>query len=240
MSINNDRPVNARVCVVVSEGDRCKEIFSESLRMDFADSGDEALEALSARPYNVLVASIHLNETLNSGLFLLTKALALHPDLKGIVIGDTGDSDEVLAAFRAGARGFVLGSICGTPEFLKAILCVREGQVWASSQHLVMVLEEFATNKKAAERVHQLKSVLSPRELEIAQLIVRGKGNKEIASALRVSRHTVKNHVAKIFKKLGVSNRSAAVFRLYQHSIVRSAPHMFRDRVDEQEEAINL
>jgi DNA-binding NarL/FixJ family response regulator len=240
MSINNDRPAGIRVCVVVSESyfyeSHFPDIFSIP-SMKFAGSAQEALAELSKQPYDVLVASIHLGGTPNSGLRLLSKALAMHRGLKGMVIGDSGSSYEVVASFRAGARGFVPGSECSTPELLKAIRCVHDGQVWASSHQLVLVLEEFATHRKAAERVNEFKGVLSARESEIAQLIVRGKSNKEIAAALQVSQHTVKNHMVKIFTKLGVSNRSAAIFRIYQHSILRPASQTLRSDMDE---VINL
>ena len=61
---------------------------------------------------------------------------------------------------------------------------------------------------------------LTPRELEVLRLVAAGKSNREIASALVISEHTVARHVQNIFAKLGVSSRAAAGAFAFQHDLV--------------------
>jgi DNA-binding NarL/FixJ family response regulator len=88
---------------------------------------------------------------------------------------------------------------------------VRAGQVWASSQELQWILKSLA----AREPVHVVNALgvplLTERESQIVQLVVEGVPNKEIASKLAVSAHTVKNHLFRIYEKLGVSSRSELI-----------------------------
>ncbi len=229
MSDTANRPAAIKACVVLAgkilgellphglpDGDDCPTI---SVAVD----PDGALEELSRSPYDVLVTNFHLNGVRNSGLQLLSRAIVAHRGLRGIVLGQSGDRDDVLASFRAGARGYLVESDCSVATLLKAIRCIHEGQVWASSRHLNFILDEFAAHKKQSQASPHFNDVLSSREWEVAQLIIRGKSNKEIAAALHVSQHTVKNHIVKIFVKLGVTSRSAAVFHIYKHSLIRAS-----------------
>ncbi len=63
-------------------------------------------------------------------------------------------------------------------------------------------------------------SVLTPRESEVLQLIARGLSNSEIASELFISRHTVKNHVSNIYKKLGENDRTRVALLAIKHKVV--------------------
>jgi len=63
-------------------------------------------------------------------------------------------------------------------------------------------------------------SVLTPRESEVLQLIARGLSNGEIASELFISRHTVKNHVSSIYKKLGENDRTRVALLAIKHKVV--------------------
>ena len=63
---------------------------------------------------------------------------------------------------------------------------------------------------------------LSPREQEVVSLIAKGMSNKEIASKLFISEHTVKNHIYNIYKKLGISDRTQVALLAHQHGIIDS------------------
>jgi DNA-binding NarL/FixJ family response regulator len=197
--------------------------LAAGITLSFAYTQREALHQVADSACEILVTTIHLNGKRNSGLELLTCARSLHQDIRGIVVGDSGDRVEVTTAFRAGARGFLCNAESTAEKLLKVIRCVHDGQVWASSLHLNFVLDEFSTPRKSALPIPPHNGLLSTREWEVAQLIIRGKSNKEIAAALEVSQHTVKNHLVKIFVKLGVTSRSGAVFRIYQQSMIRPA-----------------
>ncbi len=232
MNDTPNRPAAIRACVVLA-GKILGELLPHGLpdgsdcpTISVAASPDSALEELSGYSYDVLVTNIHLNGVRHSGLKLLSRAIAADRGLRGIVLGQSGERQDVVASFRAGARGYLVEGDCNVATLLKAIRCIHEGQVWASSRHLNFVLDEFAAHKRQSQGAPHFNDVLSSREWEVAQLIIRGKSNKEIAAALRVSQHTVKNHIVKIFAKLGVTSRSAAVFHIYKHSLIRASSHV--------------
>jgi DNA-binding CsgD family transcriptional regulator len=78
--------------------------------------------------------------------------------------------------------------------------------------------EEVVNDEKLHSVAGSIKEMdLSPREQEVLDLVVRGQNNKEIAKELFISNHTVKNHVTKIFQKLGVSDRAHAISKVYRH-----------------------
>ena len=133
-----------------------------------------------------------------------------------LMIAPDWDQDLVLQAFCHGARG-VISEQDGLEPISKAIKCVHEGQVWVDSQqlvHLVGALQQLRKDPLVTPR----HSLLSNRESQIAMLLVEGYTNQEIASRLRLSKFTVKNHVGNLFSKLGVSNRTQAVSYLIREA----------------------
>jgi len=104
----------------------------------------------------------------------------------------------------------------GIDTVLKAIRCVHSGQIWASSEHLNYILDEFSVLKEQRHERPLLRNILSKREMEVADLIMVGKSNKEIAAHLIMSEHTVRNHLAKIYAKMGVDSRACLICRIYE------------------------
>ena len=124
-----------------------------------------------------------------------------------IMLVDCSTPELVTDAFSAGAKGIV----CRDAPFevlCKCIQRVHAGQVWVNSQELQWILKSLATR----EPVHVVNALgiplLTKREEQIVQLVAEGLPSREIASKLGVSAHTVKNHLFRIYEKLGVSNRS--------------------------------
>jgi two-component system NarL family response regulator len=125
-----------------------------------------------------------------------------------IIVLTTYDGDEdIYRALQAGARGYILKDMVGD-ELIEAIRAVHAGQRRLPP----------AVAARLAERMP--RSELTPRELEVLRLIVRGKSNKEIAAALFVTEGTIKIHVNNLLGKLGVSDRTQAVTAALQRGIV--------------------
>jgi DNA-binding NarL/FixJ family response regulator len=84
---------------------------------------------------------------------------------------------------------------------------VHAGQIWADSRQLNLILDAFA--RPAPFRVVNMmgKPLLSRREEELVQLLGEGLSNREIAQHMKISEHTVKNYLCRVFDKLGVSSR---------------------------------
>ena len=90
------------------------------------------------------------------------------------------------------------------------------GQVWANSEQLNEALEYLAALAVRRPLDGTVVRSLSRREGQIAELLATGASNKEIGERLHISERTVKNHLASIFEKIGVSSRVQAVLRLMQ------------------------
>ena len=126
-----------------------------------------------------------------------------------VVMLDNSEPGIVVQAFRAGAHGI----FCRTEPFrllAKCIECVHAGQVWASSSELHFLLEALAQPGHGNFQ-HLSDSPLSARESDVVRCVAEGMTNREIAQRLKLTEHTVKNYLFRIFDKLGVSSRVEVV-----------------------------
>ena len=94
----------------------------------------------------------------------------------------------------------------------KCIRRVHEGQIWARSVDLDQALEALANSPLIRATNHKGIELLSSRERQIIQHLAGGMTNREIAQALSLSPHTVKNYLFRIFDKLGVSSRTELLY----------------------------
>lgn len=137
--------------------------------------------------------------------------LRLSPTTKILVLTDSPNEAEGVAALKAGARGYCRKDI--TPPLLrKAVEMIQEGQVWMERTILPHLLEELTSGEDhrlqdAAPAADDPLARLTNREREVVDLIASGASNKEIAGQLHVTEATVKAHLTTIFRKLGVSDR---------------------------------
>jgi DNA-binding NarL/FixJ family response regulator len=140
-----------------------------------------------------------------------------------IIILTTFDLDQyVYAALTAGASGFLLKDV--TPEQLvTAVSTVRAGDALLAPSITRRLVERFAPRAQgtaAGLPAHGDLSDLTPRELEVLQLVARGLSNAELAAQLCLSEATVKTHVARIFAKLQLRDRVQAVVLAYETGLV--------------------
>ncbi len=135
------------------------------------------------------------------------------------------EPDYLLEALKAGASGYVLKHM-SPQQIVGAIRRVLEGECplnqEVAMQLLTRLIEETEQEKGPAPKP-SLSAPLSPREVEILELLVRGQSNQEIASDLSISMSTVKNHVHNIITKLGVSDRVQAAILAIEHNLVTTA-----------------
>jgi len=117
----------------------------------------------------------------------------------------------VLKAFRAGARG-VFGKNEPIEQLSKCVRCVHQGQIWADSQALRVAVEALASSPTVRAVNASGMKLLSERELQVVRCIAEGLTNREIAERLKLSQHTIKNYLFRIFDKVGVSSRVELLF----------------------------
>ncbi|MFB3915875.1 MAG: LuxR C-terminal-related transcriptional regulator [Terriglobales bacterium] len=142
---------------------------------------------------------------------------ASRPDLRIVVTGSGADDETILKALAAGAKGYV-DEAASPAEFVQAIHIVNSGSVWAPRRVLSMFIERVTTHPG---RIFPAGPVtFTDREKEVLELLVAGRSNKEIGAALSIEERTVKAHVAKLMRKVGVQNRIALSVHAITHSLV--------------------
>jgi len=142
---------------------------------------------------------------------------AARPDLRILVTGSGIDEETILQAIASGAKGYV--DEAATPaEFVQAIRIVNQGSVWAPRRVLSMFIERVSSSPG---RIFPAGRVtFTDREKEVLEMLVAGRSNKEIGAALGIEERTVKAHVAKLMRKVGVQNRIALSVHAITHSLV--------------------
>jgi DNA-binding NarL/FixJ family response regulator len=142
---------------------------------------------------------------------------ASRPDLRIIVTGAGMDEETILKAIASGSKGYVDEAASAT-EFVQALRVVHEGSVWAPRRVLSMFIERVSS---APGRIFPAGRVtFTDREKEVLEMLVAGRSNKEIGAALGIEERTVKAHVAKLMRKVGVQNRIALSVHAITHSLV--------------------
>jgi len=142
---------------------------------------------------------------------------AARPDLKIIVTGSGADDETILKALAAGAKGYV-DEAAAPVEFVQAIRMVNQGSVWAPRRVLSTFIERVTSSPGRIFPAGRVS--FTDREKEVLELLVAGRSNKEIGSALGIEERTVKAHVAKLMRKVGVQNRIALSVHAITHSLV--------------------
>ncbi len=172
---------------------------------------------------HVVVISAKLGDNHLGGFELAREVRAQSPSPRVILLLDSSERAGVIEAFRAGAQGV----FCRTEPFrllAKCIQCVNAGQVWASSRELQYVLEAL-TQPALANLNRNGGSLLSAREIDVVRCVAEGLSNREIAQRLKLTEHTIKNYLFRIFDKLGVSSRVEVVLFALGGGAVRTADH---------------
>jgi len=160
---------------------------------------------------DVAVISWGLQDDPQGGVKALRELRATGSSVRPIMVLDTREPESVVKAFAAGAKG-VLSSGDPLDRLCKCIQRVHAGQVWANSQETQWILKALTDMEPRRVLTNQRTSSLTPRQAQIVDFVTDGLPNKEIAAALGVGEHTVRNHLFRIYKRLGVSNRVELIF----------------------------
>lgn len=177
-----------------------------------ASDGLEAIElSRSLQPDLVL---LDLSMPGMSGLEALPRIRQAAPGCEVVVLTASGTDDNLLAAIRGGAAGYLLKS--EPPERIAEFLRgVAGGEAALSGAVARSLLEQVRENGPGDRRVpDEIAGVLSAREVEVLLLLDGHLGTEEIAKRLFISEHTVRSHVKSLLRKLGVSSRHEALHRL--------------------------
>lgn len=175
---------------------------------------EDALEQVESCGCNIALASATLA---NNGALFLTKEISQnHPDIKVLIVGLPKSKSAILQYVMAGASGYVLQDVT-IDVLLENVKAVQEDKALVSPSMAAAFMEHIAELAHISPGPYLQPgaySELTPRELEVLELISDGLTNQEIADRLYIEVGTVKNHVHNILKKLDVASREDAAAHL--------------------------
>jgi DNA-binding NarL/FixJ family response regulator len=186
--------------------------------------GEEALRLAQKMVPDVIMMDVNI-PTMN-GLQVTRAIKANLPNIGVIMLTAYHDDEQIFHAIKAGAGAYYPKDV--TPrKLIESIRQVSQGHyvvddnVLAKSQVASWLLKQFEQLSAFGGSPDELFVPLSPREMEILQLIARGYSNKEIAHELGISRQTVKNHMTSILRKLSVNDRTQAALYALRRGWIR-------------------
>ncbi|MFI0779140.1 response regulator [Streptomyces sp. NPDC021212] len=173
-----------------------------------AACADEAVAEAGRAAPDLVVMDLGLPG--RSGLEATRRILCARPEARVMVMTMSEDDDSLLAAVRAGARGYLLKG-AGRDEILRALhTVVRGGAVFSPRMAERLGVLLGASGSASAKEAFP---TLTAREREVLDLLAGGLGYRQIAQRLVVTDKTVRNHVGSIFAKLQVHDRAQAIVR---------------------------
>ena len=154
-----------------------------------------------------------------SGVEVTRRARSLVPNVKVAILTVSEDDEDLFAAVRAGATGYLLKEV-SIEELPAAVRAVARGQSLISPSMASRLLTEFNALSRRVEEQRGTAPRLSDRELEVLRLVARGLSNKDIAAELVIAENTVKNHVRNILEKLQLRSRMEAAMYAVREKLV--------------------
>jgi len=182
-----------------------------------ANNGKAAVEKAGDLRPDLILMDLRMPEM--TGVEAMRHIRRENAEVKFIVL-TTYDSDEyIFDAIEAGAKGYLLKD-ASREELFQAVRAVHRGESLIEPGVASRLLDRLAQLSRQS-RQPPVSNILSERETEVLQQMATGAANKAIASTLSISESTVKTHIANIFQKLGVNQRTEAVTKAMSIGIIK-------------------
>ena len=176
-----------------------------------AGDGQQALERAAALQPDVVLMDLHM--PVLDGIAATRRLRAEQPGVRVLALTTFDDDEDVFAALRAGALGYLLKDV-SSDRLVEAVLSAARGESVLQPSVAAKVVARFAQLDDAPRpRSQPLVVPLSERELDVLRLLADGCSNREIAATLFLAEGTVKNHVTNVLGKLGARDRTQAALR---------------------------
>ena len=176
-----------------------------------AGNGHQALERAAALQPVVVLMDLHM--PVLDGIAATRRLTVEQPGVRVLALTTFDDDEDVFAALRAGALGYLLKDV-SSDRLVEAVLSAARGESVLQPSVAAKVVARFAQLDDAPRsRPQPLVVPLSDRELDVLRLLADGRSNREIAAALFLAEGTVKNHVTNVLGKLGARDRTQAALR---------------------------
>jgi DNA-binding NarL/FixJ family response regulator len=170
-----------------------------------AADGKQAVELFSK--HNPDLVLMDLRMPIKDGIEATMEIRALDPHARILMLTTFDGDTDIHKALEAGAKGYVLKNATGE-ELIPAIQAVAAGQKWIPKE-----IAQRLTSRKLFEE-------LTPREVTVLELLVKGLANKQIGDMLSITEYTVKDHLKSVYGKLQVVDRTEAVTAAIQRGII--------------------
>jgi len=191
-----------------------------------AGNAQEAIQSVDYTDPDIVLIEMDLPGV--NGLEVGRAIKRSHPNVGIILLSADNDFSNMIRALRAGVAAYIPRNV-PWEELLKVLQDVRRGEypindlVLGEPQLAALVLNEFRS-LTSEEEVENIYTPLSPREIEVLELMAAGRTNKEIAVKLDISNQTVKNHISSILRKLAVNDRTQAVVYAMRRGWINVSP----------------
>ena len=209
--VEDNAPGQRRLCELLGA------IVGEGLVTTIAGSVADARSAANAGAFDIALVDIGLPD--GNGVDLIAWLQAWHPGVACLVITAFGDGDTVLAALRAGAIGYLLKDR-DDAELSLALQNIQRGGAPIDpfvARRILAALPGAAPVAKPGVA----GDALSGRECQILDLVAHGHNNRQIAELTGLSRFTIEDYTKRIYRKLAVGSRAAAVFEAHARGLLR-------------------
>ncbi|SDQ69403.1 response regulator [Thermostaphylospora chromogena] len=182
-----------------------------------ADDGRAALDVITATRPDVVLLDLRMPR--HDGIWTLQRLRELGVEIPVLVLTTFNDDTLVLAALRAGARGYLLKDVT-LEQLTAAVRTLADGGTLIAPSITDRLLRAIRSGPPPTGTDAQPVRDLTERELEVLRLMAEGYSNREIATALFLAEGTVKNHVSAILLKLNARDRTNAVLRALHEGIL--------------------
>lgn len=181
------------------------------IQLHHASSVIQAKEIL--RHIMVDIALIDLGLPDGTGLTIIKQLHTTQPDCQKIVTTTFSDDEHIFSALQSGAQGYIVKE--QQPEkIVKLLQASVAGEPALSPQIARRIINYFQPQTSVAD--------LTPRQIDVLQLISRGYKNKEVAEFLKISAHTVHGYIKEIYAILGINSRSEATLEASKRGLIGS------------------
>ncbi|RSN20661.1 DNA-binding response regulator [Amycolatopsis sp. WAC 01416] len=158
------------------------------------------------------VALMDLRMPVLDGIAATARLRAEQPGVRVLALTTFDDDEDVFAALRAGAVGYLLKDVSST-RLVEALVAAERGESVLQPSVAAKLVARVARLPAETPRAQPLATPLSERELEVVRLLAVGRSNREIAKTLFLAEGTVKNLVTSVLSKLQVRDRTQAALR---------------------------
>jgi DNA-binding NarL/FixJ family response regulator len=179
--------------------------------------GEQALAAVAEHRPDAILLDLHM--PVLDGVGATERLAHEHPEVAIVVLTTYADDETIIAALRAGARGYLTKN-ADRREISQALHSAAAGHTILPPDVTAMLLAGAASPRQAKPAIPaELPDDLTPREAEVLKLLAAGLSNGEIANELIISEHTVKTHINHLFSKTGSRDRAQAIRYAHEHQL---------------------